>query len=659
MAGDGESRLAFDRRAFFLGAVQVVGGVALIGRMAHLSIAEADRYATAAEDNRVALHLIPPRRGWIVDATGAALATNRPAYAVELTPSLVEDLEAALDRIAAIVPLDAADRERIRSAARDAPPSASVAIADDIGWESYAALNLELADMNGLQPLKTYVRHYPDGPAFGHLVGYVGPPTAKQFQEARDPLYLLPGFRVGKDGVERGQEDMLRGKPGARRVEVNARGRIVQELDTRPDVQGTTVQLTIDRGLQAYAAARVGTDSVSVVVIDCLTGDVKCLLSMPAFDPNVFSNRIPSKLWKELQEDEAKPLLNKTLQGLYVPGSTFKMVTALAALSEGVLPTDTVRCTGRYTVGGNTWHCHKRSGHGTVAMRAGISKSCNVFFYATARRIGPQAVADMARKLGLEAKFDLPMPIQRKGIVPDPAWKMERYDQAWSVADTLNMAIGQGYLIANPLQLAVMTARIATGRLVEPRMKPATRPLTFEPLAIPPDYLEEVRQGMNDVVNGPGGTARSARLPVEGITMAGKTGTAQVRRITAAERRRGVRSNASLPWKFRDHALFVAFAPVEAPRYAVSVIVEHGSSGSKAAAPIARDLLTWIYDREKAETALAGVLESREQAHRTREQALARAEAAARDAAQQAATQGTPVVAGTPGATVAAGATQP
>ncbi|MBS3962781.1 MAG: penicillin-binding protein 2, partial [Sandarakinorhabdus sp.] len=614
MAGDTESRLMFGRRAFFLGAVQLVAGGALIGRMAHISIAEADRHATAAEDNRVALQLIPPRRGWIVDAAGAALATNRPAYAVELTPSLAGDLEAALDRISAFVPLDEADRVRIRTAAKDARPAASIAIADDIGWDAYAALNLELAEMDGLQPLKTYVRHYPDGPAFGHLVGYVGPPTAEQFRESRDPLYLLPGFRVGKDGVERALEDRLRGKPGARRVEVNARGRIVQELDTKPDVPGATVQLTIDRGLQAYTAARAGTESVSVVVIDCLTGDIKCLLSMPAFDPNIFSSRIPYRLWKELQNDETKPLLNKTLQGLYVPGSTFKMVTALAALSEGVLPTDAVSCGGRYTVGGNSWHCHRRGGHGTVAMRAGIAKSCNVYFYATARRIGPQSVADMARKLGLEAKFDLPMPFQRKGIVPDPAWKKERFDRPWSVADTLNMSIGQGYLIANPLQLAVMTARIATGRMVEPRMMSTARPPAFDVLAIPTAYLDEVRQGMNDVVNGPGGTARGSRLPVEGIAMAGKTGTAQVRRITAAERRRGVRSNASLPRRFRDHALFVAFAPVEAPRYAVSVIVEHGSSGSQAAAPIARDLLTWIYDREKAEAALARVLESRERA---------------------------------------------
>ncbi|MFN3371433.1 MAG: penicillin-binding protein 2 [Sphingomonadaceae bacterium] len=632
MADEG-ARYQFDRRAMLLGGLQVAVGAALVGRMAQLAIADADRYALAAEDNRVALHLIPPRRGFILDAAGVPLATNRPAYAAELVPSLAGDLEAALDRIATIIPLTPADRERIHADAKGLPPSASLLIADDIGWEAYAALNLELADMDGLRPVRTYVRHYPGGEAFGHLIGYVGPPTQDQYRAAKNPLYLMPAFRLGKDGVEKARDADLVGRPGARRVEVNARGRIVRELDTRPDTPGQTVQLTIDEGLQRFTAARIGPESASAVVIDCLSGDIKCLVSMPAFDPNVFSNRIPQRVWADLQASETKPLLNKTLQGLYVPGSTFKMVTALAALKEGVLPTDSVGCGGRYTVGGNTWHCHRRGGHGTIAMRSGIAKSCNVYFYSMARRIGAQAVADMARKLGLHATYDLPMPVQRKGIVPDPAWKLDRYNQPWSVADTLNMAIGQGYLIANPLQLAVMTARIATGLVVEPRMIPADSTPRFEALAIPPDYLDVVRQGMDDVVNGPGGTARSARLPVEGIRMAGKTGTAQVRRITAAERRRGVRRNESLPWKFRDHALFVAFAPVENPRYAVSVIVEHGSSGSRAAAPIARDILTFIYDRERAETQLAALQASREAARRARAEATARAAAEAAAAA--------------------------
>ncbi len=621
--GDAAGR-TFGRRAFFLGALQAGAGVALMGRMAYLSIAQADRYKLAAEDNRVALHLIPPRRGWIVDATGAAIATNRPAYAVDLIPSLAGDLDAALDRVSKYVPLGPADRQRIHEEARDLPPAASLTIASDIGWEAFAALNVELADLEGLQPQRTYVRHYPDGEAFAHVTGYVGRATAEQYKETKNPLYLVPGFRVGKDGVERTRDATLRGKPGARRVEVNARGRIVQELDTRPDTPGQNTQLTIDRGLQAFTAARVGNESCSVVVIDVVTGDIKCLLSMPAFDPNVFSSRIPSRLWKELQADERKPLLNKSLQGLYVPGSTFKPVTALAALAEGILPTDSVHCNGRYRVGNNTWHCHKRSGHGTVALRSGISQSCNVYFYTMARRVGPQAVADMARKLGLEHEFDIPMPVQRAGIIPDPAWKAKRYDQKWSVADTLNMSIGQGYVIVNPLQLAVMTARIATGRMVEPRMLAGAPQKAFAPLPIPPDYLQVVREGMDDVVNGPGGTARSSALKVPGIRMGGKTGTAQVRRISA-----GFRGGANVPWKYRDHALFIAFAPVDNPRYAISVIVEHGIGGSRAAAPIAKDVLTWIYDREDAEKRLAGVLETRERARRAAEEAVARAAAEA------------------------------
>ena len=624
MAAEGEPGRLFDRRAFFLGAVQAGAGVALIGRMAQLSIAEADKYKVAAEDNRVALHLIPPRRGWIVDATGAAIATNRPAYAVELIPSLAGDLEGALARIAAIVPLAPADLDRIREDAKGLPPSAALTIASDIGWDAFAALNLELADMPGLQPMRSYVRHYPDAEAFAHVTGYVGRATREQYLETKDPLYLLPGFRVGKDGVERSKDAVLRGKPGARRVEVNARGRIVAELDTRPDTPGQQVQLTIDRGLQAFTAARVGNESCSVTVIDVVTGDIKCLLSMPAFDPNVFSNRIPSKLWKELQEDERKPLLNKTLQGLYVPGSTFKPVTALAALANGVLPTDQVHCGGSSRYGRAVWHCHKRSGHGTVAMRSGIAKSCNVYFYTMARRVGAQAVADMARTLGLDHKFDIPMPVQRAGDIPDPAWKRKRFDKDWTVADTLNMSIGQGYVVVNPLQLAVMTARIATGRMVEPRMLTGRAPKAFAPLPIPPEYLDVVRGGMDDVVNGPGGTARGSMLRVPGVAMGGKTGTAQVRRISGS-----ARGGANVPWKFRDHALFIGFAPVDNPRYAISVVVEHGIGGSRAAAPIARDVLTWIYDRPAAEKQLAGVLEARERARRAAEEAAARAAAEA------------------------------
>lgn len=632
MPTDAEARLQFSRRAMLLGGVQAAAGAVLIGRMAWLAIADGDRYALAAEDNRIALKPIPPRRGWIIDARGEPLAALRPAYALEMTPSLVRDMPATLENIGRIIPLPPDEMTDIAKQAAAMRGSGTIAIAEDIGWDAYAAFNVELSDLAGVQPVRTYVRHYPGGEAFGHVLGYVGRPSREQYLETRNRLYLVPGFRIGKDGVERSKDLVLRGAAGARRIEVNARGRIVRELETQPDTPGETVQLTLDRGLQSYAAARVGADSASVVVIDCLTGDIKCMLSMPAFDPNIFSNRIPSSLWAEMQAAETKPLLNKVTQGLYVPGSTFKTVTALAALAEGVLPSETVGCGGAYRVGGNTWRCHRRSGHGSMNMERAIAASCNVFFYANARRIGPEAVARMARKLGLGQEFDIPMPVQREGIVPDPDWLMQRHGRQWTVGDTLNTSIGQGYLITSPLQLAVMTSRIASGRVVVPRMLAAEAPDPFDPLPIPSEYLETVRRGMADVVNGPGGTARRARLPIADVRMAGKTGTAQVRRITA-----GFRGGASVERRFRDHALFVAFAPADAPRYAISVVVEHGISGSRAAAPIARDVMTWIFDRPRAEAELTKIEEALTRARRASEETARRAAAAAEAAAAAAA----------------------
>lgn len=623
----------FRRRAVLLGGVQALAGAVLAGRMAWLSLADHERYALASEENRVDLRLIPPRRGWLVDMRGEPLALNRPAYGVELVPALAGDLERALALVAEHVPLADDDLERIRADVAARPKSLPVSVAADIGWEAYAALNLKLGDVPGLNPVRSYVRQYPGGEAFGHTLGYVGAPTRAQFEKSRDALLIFPGFRVGKDGVERALDARLRGQAGARRVEVNARGRVIRELDTRPDVPAAPVRLTLDGALQRFAADRIGDGSASVVVIDVLTGDLRCLLSMPAFDPNVFSNRIPSKLWKAMQADDRKPLLNKSTGGGYTPGSTFKMVTALAALEAGVPATDTVGCGGAYRMGSNTWHCHKRGGHGTVDMVHGLAYSCNVFFYATGRRIGVDAIARAARRLGLGQRFPLPVSAQVKGLVPDEAWKTERFGKPWSVAETLNTAIGQGYLVANPLQLAVMAARIASGRAVMPHLLDDGAPRAFAGLGIAPEHLAVVREGMTQVVNGPGGTARSARLNIDGVLLAGKTGTAQVRRITSAERRRGVTRNESLPWRMRDHGLFVAFAPAHAPRYAIAVVAEHGGSGSKAAAPIAKDVMTWLFDRPRAEKALAATLAERERRRLAAEAEAARLAAAAEVAA--------------------------
>ena len=634
MKSEVERQQSFTRRAILLGGGMGLVGAMLTARMAYLSIFEGERYQLASEENRVQLQLIPPRRGWIVDRNGKPLALNKPDYRLELVPEQIVDLDAVLAQIAKVLPLSFEDELRIRADIAIQPGYMPVEVARDLDWPAFAALNVQVADVAGLQPVQAFSRVYPDGEQFAHLIGYVGTPTPEQYKLQKDPLLIFPGFRIGKDGIERREDRALRGTAGARRVEVTARGKVVRELDTRGDAPGETLKLTIDRDLQNFTARRLGSNSASVIVIDCLTGDVLTMVSMPAYDPNVFSKRVPASLWKALQDDDHHPLINKTAMGLYPPGSTFKLVTTLAALAAGVTPEQGVRCTGAYKMGNNIWHCHSRRGHGFVDMHTALPKSCDIYFYAYGRQTGIDAIAAMARKLGLGQKYDLPLPGQAAGIVPDTIWKQKRYGKAWSVAETLNTAIGQGYLIANPLQLAVMTARVASGRAVVPRLVVpigGTAPPRFAALGIPEDHLGIVRQGMFDVVNSGIGTARGGRSPIGGVHFAGKTGTAQVRRITMEERKHGVKRNEALPWKQRDHALFVAFAPTEAPRYAVSVIIEHGIAGGKYAAPIARDVLAFLYDPERALKTLIPI----EAEQRAQREAQARTDAQASQRAEE------------------------
>ena len=594
-----DRELRFSRRAMFLGAGMAFTGLSLAARMAWLSIFEEQKYRTLAEDNRVSVRLVPPRRGWIVDRSGKPLALNRPDYRLELVPEQVADLDATLAAISKVLPLSPEDISRVRQAVAQVPGYVPVEVAKGLDWQSFAAINVRLSELAGVQPVRGFARYYPDGPAVGHLLGYVAKPTREQFLASKDPLYVFPGFRIGKDGIEKTLDETLRGKAGARRVEVNARGRILRDLEDVADRQGQTVKLTINRDLQSFAARRIGDESASVVVMDCWTGDLLCMVSMPAFDPNSFSQGITQANWSTLMANDHHPLINKSVQGLYPPGSTFKPVTALAILDAGISPDEPCTCTGGYRLGRHTFHCWRHRGHGGISMSNGITQSCDVYFYTFGRAIGAERIAAMARRLGLGQEFDLPIPTQRDGIVPDQAWKQKRFKRDWLPGETLNAAIGQGYMVTTPLQLAVMTARIASGQSVVPRLL-SDKPPAFQPLGIPDDHLAVIRTAMNDVVNSGRGTAIGARLRFPEVQMAGKTGSAQVRRITMADRRAGRTSSDDMPWKFRDHALFVGFAPADAPRYAAAVIVEHGSHGGTAAAPIARDVLTYLFEPQTA-----------------------------------------------------------
>jgi penicillin-binding protein 2 len=585
----------FTRRSMVLGAAQAGVATLLIGRMAWLSIAENERYQVLAESNRVRLTLIPPRRGWIVDRFGHPIASNRTDFRVDLIPDQIHNLEtviAALQRLLRLTPEAVKEiREGLKKAAGFQP----VPVAENLDYERFAAVSVRAAELPGVSPLSGNARYYPAGAAVGHLVGYVGAASAEDYEKTRDPLLITPGFKIGKEGLEKTMEPMLRGKPGAKRTEVTARGKLVRELTTRPEQIGRTLPLTIDAGLQAYAARRMGNESGSVVVLDCLTGDMLAMASMPAYDPNSFSDGISKDEWLMLSEDERKPLLNKSLNSLYPPGSTIKPMAAMALLGAGVDPEEIVYCGGGYRLGNRTFRCLGR--HGPMNMHRAIARSCNTYFYSMGHRIGYDRIAPMARQLGLGEKFDLPVVSQSYGTVPDSAWKLRKYKQQWTQSDTLNASIGQGYLIVNPLQLAVMAARIASGRDIQPRLI-GTRHPPARPLPLPREHFEIVRSGMWEVVNGHG-TAGRSKLQIPGIEMGGKTGTAQVRRISGGQR------GQSGEWRYRDHGLFVCFAPTANPRYAASVVIDHGMGGARAAAPIAKDVLTWLFDRDKAMGSLA------------------------------------------------------
>ena len=580
---------SFDRRSVVVGGVQ--GGIAVLlaARMGYIALFENERYRTLSESNRVNLSLIPPRRGWILDRHGVPLATNRTDFRVDLVPERLVDADRTLQELGTILKLTPVQLQDLSDKIHRSRGFQPVEVATKLDFDAYSAISVRLPEMPGVIPQRGFLRYYPTGPAVAHLIGYVGPASAEDYEQDHNPLLITPGYKVGKDGLEKHFEGILRGVPGARRTEVTATGRVVRDLSMRDDVPGKPIRLTIDGGLQDYAARRIGLESAAVVVIDCQTGGILALVSMPAFDPNSFVGGIGRLQWKMLNEDDHIPLLNKALRGLYPPGSTMKPMATLALQQHGVDPAERISCPGGYRLGNRFFRCD--AVHGSVDMRSAIEHSCNTYFWSMAHRVGYDAIAPVARLLGLGQQFELPGTRQRYGTVPDAAWKMRRYKQEWSAADSLNASIGQGYVSVSPLQLAVMTSRIASGRSLKPSLIFGQAVASGSALPFSAEQLAVAHDGMFGVVNG-SGTAVASKLQVPGIRMAGKTGTAQVRALVS----RGHVGD----WKSRDHSLFIGYAPTESPRYAVSVVVEHGTFGARAAAPIARDVLTFLFDQGRA-----------------------------------------------------------
>lgn len=587
------------RRALLLGGAMTAMFAVLGGRMRYLSVEQADQFKLLAEENRISIRLIPPARGLIQDRNGKLIAGNEQNYRVVITREDAGDVDAVLAKLAHVIPLSADDLERTAKEMKRTSPFAPVTVADRLTWEDLSKVALNAPSLPGVSPEVGLSRIYPRDTDFAHVVGYVGPVSERDLEgvEDPDPLLSIPKFQIGKIGVERWMEEHLRGSAGTRRIEVNSVGRVMRELERNEGQPGADIRLTIDADVQNFVQARLGDESAAAVVMDVRNGDIIAIASSPSFDPNLFVRGISHNDYNSLVENDHRPLANKTVQGVYPPGSTFKMVTALAALKEGLISVDTtVRCPGYVEVGGRRFHCWKRSGHGTVNLEKSLAESCDVFYYEIAQKVGIDKIAEMGKALGLGTRHEIPMSAIADGIMPNKQWKLERHKQEWRIGDTINASIGQGYVLTSPLQLAVMTARIATGRNVAPRLVRSIDGRDVDAAEAPPldmseAALRKIRAGMFAVINGERGTAKSSRIVDETMVWAGKTGTSQVRNITAAERARGVISNDQLPWNRRDHALFVGFAPYNNPRYSVAVVVEHGGGGSTAAAPIARDAI--------------------------------------------------------------------
>ncbi len=626
---DTQRHMVFSRRATLFGGVVSLMFVGVSGRLYQLQVREYEDYRNLAEDNRFNQRVIIPLRGEIYDRFGVKLATNKQNFRVLLIPEEAESVVKSIAQVEQFIPLTEAQERRILRQAKRNSAFTPIEIAGNLPWDDFAKLNFKAPSLPGLRAEVGETRDYPFGEAAAFISGYVGAPSDRDFDQQSDEktklLFRQPGFRLGIQGLERTYDEKLRGQAGSKTVQVNAHGRVIEEYPNKEDepVQGSSLGLTIDAELQVEAMRilaepwdRIPEDekdkpvSGAAVVMDVLTGDILIFASTPAFDPNDLNVGVSTDGWNDLKNSPYKPLLNKPINATYPPGSTFKMLTALTALEKGANAERRIRCTGKIWGGDRFYNCWKTKGHGNLDMVDSVKHSCDVYYWALAQQMEIDDLAAMARKFGLGQTYDLGLGTQQEGTIPDRAWKKRYYrstpaQQTWFPGETLSVAIGQGSVKTTPLQLAVMTARFATGKAVMPRMvrsegdliQPVEAPAD---LGVPKEHLDIIRQGMFEVCNAPGGTATRSALPSElGTKVSGKTGTSQVTALQYDEKGKRI-PNEKLPWNRRDHALFVSYAPYDNPRYACAVVVEHGSSGSRAAGPKARDIMAKVIEKNPA-----------------------------------------------------------
>ena len=599
---DAELIKVFNRRALLVAGGELFLFSILAGRLYQLQILDSDKYKKLSERNSVRIKLLPPPRGIIADRFGVELAINVNSYGIQMIPEEVTaqglTVEEILNRISELIPLTEKEKEKVLNNVKKKRAFFPVFVKNNLGWDEMAKIQVNNLDFTGVYVEEGKRRYYPFDEIAAHVIGYVSDVTEQELKKDPSPILQLPDFKTGKAGIEKLMDRELRGEVGETIQIVNAVGRVIETLDDKKKkaIPGQRINLTIDKRLQEYAYKRINEESASVVVMDIYNGDVLMMISVPSYNPNIFLDEdMSAKEFEKLFSNPRHPFINKAIEGLYAPGSTFKMMTALAALSDGKINANTkINCTGHMDYGDGRYHCWNTGGHGLLNLEQSLLHSCDIFYYALATKVSMDVIQEMAYRFGLGDYTGIELANEKKGQVPSREWKRNYKSEAWYTGDTITASIGQGYTLVTPIQLAVMTARIANGGFaVKPRIIKNENEgnIFFPSLNINPQHLNMIKRGMFAVVNRPNGTGRNAYLNYNGSYMAGKTGTTQVKRITREERARGVTKQEDLPWKYRNHALFVGYAPYKNPRYAISVVVEHGMSGSGSAAPIARDIM--------------------------------------------------------------------
>lgn len=593
MNRNGEKNRVLLRRTLFVIFFNLVAFSVIVARLYYLQVKEAEKYKMMSDENRISTRFLVPPRGLIFDRNGEIIAKNEQDFQALMVAEQTPNIEEALATFKKVIPLSEDEEAKIRKDLKNKRRFIPIKLKDNLNWDEVSKILLHAPDLPGIEINEGLSRYYPYADIYAHVLGYVGPVSDKDKKD--NPLYMVPGFKIGKSGLERYFDYKLQGKGGTIKLEVNAYGRVMNEIERNNGEEGESLTLTLDARLQKAAYEAFGEESGAAVVLDVRTGEILALVSTPSFDPNLFTNGISYKHWNALLNNERTPLVNKAVSGQYSPGSTFKVVVALAALEAGVIDLNTrFNCTGGLDVGNIRFHCWRHSGHGSLNVVEALKHSCDIFFYETAMKLGIDRIHDMAVKLGMGTVLEVGLDNEKSGIIPSKSWKKARYGTSWTYGDAANSGIGQGYVLVTPLQLATMLARVVNGGYnVQPTfIKPTEKELSkIKRLDISTKNIEIVKRGMFEVVNGAGGTAGRARFNINGALMGGKTGTTQVRRISMKERSSGILRDEQLPWRLRNHALFIGFTPVENPRYAVAVVVEHGSSGSGVAAPIASKIL--------------------------------------------------------------------